>query len=88
MNPVSLSAVAADSSWYSEEQDEKQVCYIWKVGIAPSAAQNNVFISHSMNVSTIDGKWSLDVCGLPVPVSSPALEAMIIPHALTNSRAC
>ena len=29
-----------------------------------------------MNVSTVDGKWSLDVCGLPVPGSSPALETM------------
>ena len=74
VNPSSLCAIAADSSWYSEEREK--VCYIWKVGIAPSAARNKVFISHSMNVSTIDGKWSLDVCGLPVPASSPALETM------------
>ena len=74
VNPSRLCAVAEESSWYSEEREK--VCYIWKVGIAPSAARNKVFISHSMNVSTTDGKWSLDVCGLPVSASSPAPETM------------
>ena len=27
-----------------------------------------------MNASTVNGKWSLDVCGLPVAASSPALK--------------